>query len=129
MARYNNYHKHDHYGNPWTMDVVVKPEEYCKRAIELGHDSVFTTNHGVTGNIFDWLDLVNRKDQDGKKIYDLKLRYGMETYFVKDRFAKDRSNKHLVIIAKNNDGAMQLNDIMTEDSTISRELTQNCCSH
>lgn len=114
MARYNNYHKHDHYGNPWTMDVVVKPEEYCKRAIELGHDSVFTTNHGVTGNIFDWLDLVNRKDQDGKKIYDLKLRYGMETYFVKDRFAKDRSNKHLVIIAKNNDGAMQLNDIMTE---------------
>lgn len=114
MARYNNYHKHDHYGNPWTMDVVVKPEEYCKRAIELGHDSVFTTNHGVTGNIFDWLDLINRRDKDGNKIYDLKLRYGMETYFVKDRFAKDRSNKHLVIIAKNNDGAMQLNDIMTE---------------
>ena len=74
MARYNNYHKHDHYGNPWTMDVVVKPEEYCKRAIELGHDSVFTTNHGVTGNIFEWLDLLNRKDQDGKKLYDLKLR-------------------------------------------------------
>lgn len=114
MARYNNYHKHDHYGNPWTMDVLVKPEEYCKRAIELGHDSVFTTNHGVTGNIFDWLDLINRRDKDGNKIYDLKLRYGMETYFVKDRFAKDRSNKHLVIIAKNNDGAMQLNDIMTE---------------
>ena len=114
MARYNNYHKHDHYGNPWTMDVAVKPEEYCKRAIELGHDSVFTTNHGVTGNIFDWLDLINRKDSDGKKIYDLKLRYGMEAYFVKDRFAKDRSNKHLVIIAKNNDGAMKLNDIMSE---------------
>lgn len=33
MTRYNNYHKHDHYGNPWTMDVVVKPEEYCERAI------------------------------------------------------------------------------------------------
>ena len=114
MARYNNYHKHDHYGNPWTMDVVVKPEEYCKRAIELGHDTVFTTNHGVTGNIFSWLDLINRKDDNGKKIYDLKLRYGMEAYFVKDRFAKDRSNKHLIVIAKNNDGVMQLNDIMTE---------------
>lgn len=114
MGRYNNYHKHDHYGNPWTMDVVVKPEEYCKRAIELGHDTVFTTNHGVTGNIFEWLDLLNRKDQDGKKLYDLKLRYGMEAYFVKDRFAKDRSNRHLVIIAKNNDGVMQLNDIMSE---------------
>lgn len=114
MGRYNNYHKHDHHGNPWAMDVVVKPEEYCKRAIELGHDTVFTTNHGVTGNIFEWLDLLSRKDQDGKKIYDLKLRYGIEAYFVKDRFSKDRSNKHLVIIAKNNNGAMKLNDLMSE---------------
>lgn len=117
IGRYNNYHKHDHFGNPWTMDVVVKPEEYCKRAVELGHDTIFTTNHGVTGNIFDLLDLINRKDENGKKIYDLKLRYGTEAYFVKDRHAKDRSNKHLIIIAKNNDGVMQLNDIMTEAHT------------
>ena len=106
MIRYNNYHKHDHYGNPWTMDCVVKPEEYCQRAIELGHDSVFTVNHGVTGNVFEWMEL--------SKKYNLKMRYGMETYFVNDRFEKDRSNKHLVIVAKNNDGVMQLNDIMTE---------------
>lgn len=104
--KYNNYHKHDHYGNPWTMDAVVKPEEYCKRAIELGHDSVFTTNHGVVGNIFEWLELCKK--------YNLKMRYGMEAYFVKNRFEKDRSNRHLIIIAKNNDGVMQLNDIMTE---------------
>lgn len=103
---YKNYHKHDHYGNPWAMDVVVKPEEYCKRAIELGHDSVFTVNHGVTGNIFEWMEL--------SKKYNLKMHYGTEAYFVNDRFAKDRSNRHLIIIAKNNDGAMQLNDIMTE---------------
>lgn len=103
---YKNYHKHDHYGNPWAMDVVVKPEEYCKRAIELGHDSVFTVNHGVTGNIFEWMELSQK--------YNLKMHYGTEAYFVNDRFAKDRSNRHLIIIAKNNDGAMQLNDIMTE---------------
>ena len=109
MIRYNNYHKHDHYGNPWTMDCVVKPEEYCQRAIELGHDSVFTVNHGVTGNVFEWMEL--------SKKYNLKMRYGMETYFVNDRFEKDRSNKHLVIVAKNNDGVMQLNDIMTEAHT------------
>ena len=109
MIRYNNYHKHDHYGNPWTMDCVVKPEEYCQRAIELGHDSVFSVNHGVTGNVFEWMEL--------SKKYNLKMRYGMETYFVNDRFEKDRSNKHLVIVAKNNDGVMQLNDIMTEAHT------------
>ena len=103
---YQNYHKHDHYGNPWAMDVIVKPEEYCKRAVELGHHSVFTVNHGVTGNIFEWMEL--------SKQYGLKMCYGTEAYFVKDRFEKDRSNKHLIVIAKNNDGVMQLNDIMTE---------------
>lgn len=103
---YKNYHKHDHHGNPWAMDVVVKPEEYCKRAIELGHDSVFTVNHGVTGNIFEWMEQAKK--------YNLKLHYGTEAYYVPDRFEKDRSNRHIIIIAKNNDGAMQLNDIMTE---------------
>ena len=103
---YKNYHKHDHYGNPWMVDCVVKPEEYCKRAVELGHDSVFTVNHGVTGNIFEWIEM--------SKKYNLKMHYGTEAYFVKDRFAKDRSNKHIIIIAKNNDGVMQLNDIMSE---------------
>lgn len=103
---YHNYHKHDHYGNPWAKDVVVKAEEYCKRAVELRHTTVFTVNHGVQGNIFDWL-LESEK-------YGLKMCYGTEAYFVKDRFEKDRSNKHMIIVAKNNDGVMQLNDIMSE---------------
>ena len=108
--RYNNYHKHDHYGNPWISDVVVKPEHYIKRAQELGHTTVFTTNHGVTGSIFDWI--TQTKDTD------LKLIYGMEAYFVKSYDAdedgkRDRSNKHLIIIARNNEGVMQLNDIMS----------------
>ena len=119
--RYNNYHKHDHKGNPWSLDVIVKEEEYCKRAIELGHTTVFTTNHGVQGDIFTWLDC--------SKKYGLKLIYGTEAYYVHDRFAnirigedkngnptygKDRSNSHIIIIAKNNNGVMQLNDIMSE---------------
>lgn len=103
---YKNYHKHDHYGNPWIAECVVKPEDYCKRAVELGHDSVFTVNHGVTGNIFEWIEMIKK--------YNLKMCYGTEAYFVKDRFTKDRSNKHIVIVAKNNDGVLQLNEIMSE---------------
>lgn len=111
---YYNYHKHDHYGNPWIPDTVTKPEDYCKRAVELGHTTVFTTNHGVQGNIFDWLEQTKK--------YNLKMCYGTEAYFVYDRFPdsegkKDRSNKHLIIIAKNNSGVMQLNDIMSEAHT------------
>ncbi len=111
---YYNYHKHDHYGNPWTIDTIAKPEDYCKRAVELGHTAVFTTNHGVQGNIFDWIE--------NTKKYDLKMCFGTETYFVYNRFAnsdgkRDRSNKHLIIIAKNNSGVMQLNDILSEAHT------------
>lgn len=104
--RYHNYHKHDHFGNPWIPDSVAKPVDYCKRAVELGHDAVFTVDHGITGNIFDWIGC--------SKEYGLKMCYGTEAYFVKNRFEKDRSNRHIVIIAKNNDGVMQLNDIMSE---------------
>lgn len=103
---YHNYHKHDHYGNPWMADSVTKPEEYCKRAKELGHTSIFTVNHGITGNVFEWLEL--------SELYDLKMIYGFETYYVPNRFEKDRSNKHLILIAKNNDGVLELNDIMSE---------------
>ena len=33
--RYNNYHKHDMYGNIKSLDAVVKPIEYVERAKEL----------------------------------------------------------------------------------------------
>ena len=109
--RYNNYHKHDHKGNPWIVDTVTKEEDYCKRAVELGHTTVFTTNHGVQGDIFTWLDCSKR--------YGLKLIYGTEAYYVHNRLPdrngnKDRSNRHIIIIARNNNGVMQLNDIMSE---------------
>ena len=122
--RYNNYHKHDHKGNPWSIDVITKEEDYCKRAVELGHTAVFTTNHGVQGDIFTWLDCSKR--------YGLKMIYGTEAYYVHDRiseiqvgvdkdrnprYGRDRSNKHIVIIARNNNGVMQLNDIMSEAHT------------
>ena len=112
--RYNNYHKHDHKGNPWSLDVFVKEEDYCKRAVELGHNTVFTTNHGVQGDIFTWLECSKR--------YGLKMIYGTEAYYVHNRLAdsdgnRDRSNRHLIVIARNNDGVMQLNDIMSEAHT------------
>lgn len=104
--RYNNYHKHDHYGNPWIADTIVKSEDYCNRAVELGHTMVFTTNHGVTGNIFDWME---SSRQSG-----LKMVYGTEAYYVHNRLEKDKSNRHLIVIARNNSGALALNDVMTE---------------
>lgn len=104
--KYYNYHKHDHKGNVRSLDCVVKMEDYCKRAVELGHDSIFTTNHGFQGDIFEAKTLADK--------YNLKLIVGVEAYYVEDRFEKDRSNKHMVIIALNNDGVRDINRIMSE---------------
>ena len=49
--RYNNYHRHDYYSNIRTPDVIVSPEDYMKRAVELGHTTFFTTNHGCSSNV------------------------------------------------------------------------------
>ena len=103
--RYNNYHKHDHKGNVKSLDVVCKMEEYCKRAIELGHTTIFTTNHGIQGDIFEATTLAKK--------YGLKLIVGAECYYVKDRKEKDRSNRHIIIICLNDNAVRQLNKILS----------------
>lgn len=102
---YYNYHKHDHKGNVRSLDVVTKLEDYCKRAVELGHNAIFTTNHGMQGDIFEATTLAHQ--------YGLKLIVGCECYYVKDRHEKDRTNSHLVVIALNNRGVKQLNKILS----------------
>ena len=110
--KYYNYHCHNMYGNPVSMDVIVSMEDYCKRAIELGHDAFFTTCHGLQGDIFQATTLAHQ--------YNLKMIVGAELYYVPDRLSvdengrKDRSNKHIIIIALNHDGIRDLNRIISE---------------
>lgn len=104
--RYNNYHKHTHYSNIVTPDSIVKPEDYAKRAIELGHTTLCTTEHGYAGNVFDYYEVAKKNN--------LKLIFGIEYYYVDNRFEKDKTNSHLMILAKNNNGRKQMNKIMSE---------------
>lgn len=106
MNKYYNYHKHDHKGNPFSLDVIVKLEDFCQRATELGHDAIFTTCHGFQGDIFEATTLAHQ--------YNLKLIVGAELYFVEDRKEKDRSNRHIIIIALNDDGIRDLNRIVSQ---------------
>lgn len=107
--KYYNYHCHNMYGNPISMDVIVSMEDYCKRAIELGHDAFFTTCHGLQGDIFQATTLAHQ--------YNLKMIVGAELYYVKNRFEKDRSNRHIIIIALNHDGIRDLNRVISESFT------------
>lgn len=110
--KYYNYHCHNMYGNPISMDVIVSMEDYCKRAEELGHDAFFTTCHGLQGDLFQATTLAHQ--------YGLKMIVGAELYYVPNRTSvdengrKDRSNRHIIIIALNHDGIRDLNRIISE---------------
>ena len=108
--RYNNYHKHSMYSNIKSLDVVCKPIEYINRAKELDGDKAiyFSTEHGYKGNVYEAHSLCNTNN--------IKLIVGSEVYYVPNRFEKDKSNYHLVMIAKNKEGYYELNDILSESN-------------
>lgn len=108
MKRYVNYHKHTHYSNISTLDCVVKPEDYCKRAVELGHTEYVTTEHGYQGNIFEAYTLCEK--------YNLRCIYGVEAYYVDCRNPelKDKGNYHICIIAMTENGRKSINKIISE---------------
>ena len=106
IKRYINYHKHTHYSNIYTPDCLVKPVDYCKRAVELGHKEYFTTEHGYQGNIFDAYTVCQE--------YNLKCIYATEAYYVDNRHEKDKGNYHICLIAMNENGRKEINSILSQ---------------
>lgn len=104
--RYNNYHKHTHYSNIKTPDCVSKPEDYIKRAVELGHTTYFTTEHGYQGNIFEAHTLCQQ--------YGLKCVYGVEAYYADDMHDRtSRANYHIMLVAMTEKARKEINRIMS----------------
>ncbi|MCC0642238.1 PHP domain-containing protein, partial [Clostridioides sp. ES-S-0049-03] len=107
--RYNNYHSHKIYSNIRSLDVITKPQQYIDRAIELGHTTYFTTEHGYQGNVHEAKTLCDKNN--------LKMIVGAEFYYVNDINEKDRGNYHLIVIAKNNNGYKQINKALSLANT------------
>lgn len=106
MLTYQNYHKHSMYTNVRICDSVVSIEDYAKRAVELGHKVLSSVEHGWQGNIWELVKTARK--------YNLKPIIGCEAYWVKDRKENDRSNCHIILIAKNENGRQAINDILSE---------------
>lgn len=108
--RYINYHKHTHYSNIRTLDSITKPEDYMKRAIELGHKEYVTTEHGFQGNIFEAQTLCEK--------YGLRCIYGVEAYYVDDMYDKSsRTNYHIMLVALTDNGRKAINKILSKANT------------
>ena len=107
---YDNYHKHTHESNIKTLDCVVKPEDYMKRAAELGHTTYFTTEHGWQGNIFNAYTLAEQ--------YGLKLVYGVEAYYCDDMYDhSSRTAYHIILIALTDNARKEINKILSKANT------------
>ena len=99
--RYNNYHKHDHVSNIFSPDTNTKQEEYILKALEYGHTTYFTTNHGSFGDIFEARTLCNK--------YGLRCLAGIEGYIVPDASEKDKRNYHIIVIPKTDNARKKMN--------------------
>ena len=107
--KFCNYHRHSQLSNITTIDCTLKVKDYINRALELGHTSISTVEHGYHGGMTGILEAYSECKKN-----NLKLLIGAEGYFVKNRHEKDKSNYHIVIMALNHDGLKQLNLAISE---------------
>lgn len=106
MKEYENYHKHTYFSNVFTSDSTASLADYAKKAKEYGQSVLCSLEHGWQGNYYQAYEIC--------KANQMKLVIGAEAYWVKNRTTDDKSNCHIVILAKNEKGRRALNDILSE---------------
>lgn len=100
-----NYHKHTYGSNVFTPDSAISIEDYAKRAVELGQKSICSVEHGWQGKYHEYYEAAQK--------YGLKFIFGTEAYWVMDRHSADKSNCHIIILAKNEEGRQDINEILS----------------
>lgn len=136
-----NYHCHKSYSNILVADCPASYDDYFKRVVELGHNVISSVEHGYQSNYYIPYEIVNNYNDKLKKQVEegtlsgseynrkkLKFIFGAEAYWVKDRLAeyskidkktgkivsaKDRTNCHIILLAKNEEGRQDINEVLS----------------
>ena len=109
-----NYHKHTSLSNRYMKDSPLLPVDYWNELKARYGDKpcIYTTvEHGWAGNYFkqyDDLEKFNKKNGT-----NIRWVYGAEAYWVKDRHQPDRSNCHIVLLARTDKGRKAINKILS----------------
>ncbi len=106
MKNYINYHNHSSYSNIVVPDVVITNKDRTMRAVELNQIALGYVEHAWAGRQVDAIELGLQNN--------IKPIIGSEVYFVKNRFEKDKTNAHLILLAKNENGRKALNRALSE---------------
>lgn len=102
---YSALHNHSMYS---LLDGFATPEEYFKRAKEIGLKAFAITEHG---NEYSWCYF----DKLKSKYPEIKIIYGVEFYECFDMSVKDKNSKyfHLIVLARNENGRKAINKLVT----------------
>lgn len=100
-----NYHCHKDFSNVSTADSAESLENYVKKIKEFGAKCLYSGDHGNQGDQF----LTYKLSEENQ----LKYRHSAEAYWVKNRHDQDKSNCHMMLIAKNQEGRKDINYILS----------------
>ena len=109
-----NYHKHTSLSNRYMKDSPLLPIDYWNELkARYGDKScIYTTvEHGWAGNYFKQYDDLEKYNK--KNGTNIRWIYGAEAYWVKDRHESDRSNCHIVLLARTDKGRKAINKILS----------------
>ncbi len=111
-GQYTVYHLHSDLSNGVTnIDSVTKYKEYIARAQELGMKAMAFSEHG---SVFEWWHKKQAIEEAGMKYI-----HAVEAYLTATLDEKVRDNYHCVLLAKNYNGFLELNKLVS--SSFSRK--------
>lgn len=96
-----------------SQDSAIKPKDYLNRTIELGHKMIFTTQHGIKDGEYEYNSIIKGHNNKNKDSH-IKLGFGVEAYWVKDRLIKDNTNNHIILLATSNSDRKAILSILSE---------------
>ena len=102
MSNYVPYHVHSTYS---LLDSATRFEDYVDCAASLGMKAICFSEHG---NVFGWFEKKQYCESKG-----IKFLYGIECYLTETLDEKTRDNYHTILIAKNRDGFVELNRLIS----------------
>lgn len=100
-----NYHKHTDDTNPIIKDSAMTYDMLAKKTIENKGKILCSVAHQWQGRYHICYEVAKK--------YGLKFIFGTEAYFVKDRFEKDATNAHIILLAKNKNGMRAINEVLS----------------
>ena len=121
MNYYQNYHKHTSLSHRYNKDSSLVPMDYINAMKDMANNGIpqiySTVEHGWQSNyfhIYNDLEAFNKKNSENENYKPIKFIFGTEAYWVNDRFEKDASNNHIILLAKNDSGRKKLNRAIYE---------------